>query len=375
MKRFDRNICLYDAIHTGHHKNFIIAYAKSLIELGCSVTIIFPNSEVLKQEFKENEINHVTLLDFKPKRIPDNRFKILARWNELKYNLKFLKNNPDLVFLMWLDDFKFHNDHRYLLKLYGVYLNHFFKYKWFGINIHQVHFRNQTDKLTIACRESILSHRGCIGVGIFDEGIETKYKSAISNKVYILPDITNTILCSKTKATKSNRQIILPGVANKRKGVIEFLSLAEKSVNQNWNFIIAGKLIWDDFTSTEKLFIKKIAESSNVEITGYIKREEDLNCLINDSDIVYAIYLNFPHSSNIMTKASAFKKPILVNDGYLMSERVKKFGIGLTKRECQNKNLDEILADAQNLNGNYNELFAKHTRSILTDKLNLILQN
>ena len=153
------------------------------------------------------------------------------------------------------------------------------------------------------------------------------------------------------------------------------MSLAEKSVNQNWNFIIAGKLIWDDFTSTEKLFIKKIAESSNVEITGYIKREEDLNCLINDSDIVYAVYLNFPHSSNIMTKASAFKKPILVNDGYLMSERVKKFGIGLTKRECQNKNLDEILADAQNLNGNYNELFAKHTRSILTDKLNLILQN
>ena len=93
MKRFDKDICLYDAIHTGHHKNFIVAYAKSLIELGCKVTIIFPNSEVLIQEFNQNEINLVTLLDFKPKRIPENRFKIIARWNELKYNLKFLKNN------------------------------------------------------------------------------------------------------------------------------------------------------------------------------------------------------------------------------------------------------------------------------------------
>ena len=237
MKRFDKDICLYDAIHTGHHKNFIVAYAKSLIELCCKVTIIFPNSEVLIQEFNQNEINLVTLLDFKPKRIPENRFKIIARWNELKYNLKFLKNNPDLVFLMWLDDFKFHNDHPYVLKVFKLYLDHFFKFKWFGINIHQVHFRNQTDKLSIACRESILSHRGCIGVGIFDEGIETKYKSAISNNVYILPDITNISLCSKTKDIKRNRQIILPGVANKRKGIIEFLSLAEKPANKNWKFI------------------------------------------------------------------------------------------------------------------------------------------
>ncbi|MDC0459761.1 glycosyltransferase [Crocinitomicaceae bacterium] len=375
MKRFDKDICLYDAIHTGHHKNFIVAYAKSLIELDCSVTIIFPNSEVLIQEFNQNEINLVTLLDFKPKRIPENRFKIIARWNELKYNLKFLKNNPDLVFVMWLDDFKFHNDHRYILKAFKLYLDHFFKFKWFGINIHQVHFRNQADKLSIAIKESVLSHRGCKGVGIFDEGIETKYKSAISNNLYILPDITNISLCSKTKDIKRNRQIILPGVANKRKGVIEFLSLAEKPANKNWKFIIAGELIWDDFTSKEKTLIKKIAESPNIEITGYLEREEDLNCLINESDLVYAIYLNFPHSSNIMTKAAAFNKPILVNDGYLMSERVKKFGIGLTQKECQNKNLDEILADTQNLNASYNEIFANHTQSVLKDRLNLILQN
>ena len=85
--------------------------------------------------------------------------------------------------------------------------------------------------------------------------------------------------------------------------------------------------------------------------------------------------MNFPHSSNIMTKAAAFNKPILVNDGYLMSERVKTYGIGLTKKECQNKNLDEILVDTQNLTGNYNQLFIKHTRSILTEKLNLIIKN
>jgi glycosyltransferase involved in cell wall biosynthesis len=44
--------------------------------------------------------------------------------------------------------------------------------------------------------------------------------------------------------------------------------------------------------------------------------------------VVFAAYRNFPNSSNVLTKAAIFERPVLVSDGYLMAERVREFQLG-----------------------------------------------
>jgi UDP:flavonoid glycosyltransferase YjiC (YdhE family) len=43
---------------------------------------------------------------------------------------------------------------------------------------------------------------------------------------------------------------------------------------------------------------------------------------------LFAGYRDFPNSSNALTKAAVFERPIVVSDGYLMAERVRMFGLG-----------------------------------------------
>jgi hypothetical protein len=53
-----------------------------------------------------------------------------------------------------------------------------------------------------------------------------------------------------------------------------------------------------------------------------------MNSVMSACDIVHAAYLDFPHSSNIMTKAALVGRPLIVSEGYLMAERVRRFRMG-----------------------------------------------
>lgn len=64
-----------------------------------------------------------------------------------------------------------------------------------------------------------------------------------------------------------------------------------------------------------------------------IPNEAQFNSLVNVCDILFAVYNKFPHSSNILTKAATFKKPVIVSNKFCMAERVRKFGLGLTINE------------------------------------------
>jgi glycosyltransferase involved in cell wall biosynthesis len=54
-----------------------------------------------------------------------------------------------------------------------------------------------------------------------------------------------------------------------------------------------------------------------------------MNAVIHAADILFAAYKNFRISSNMPSKAAHFAKPILVSDGFLMGDRVRRYGIGI----------------------------------------------
>jgi hypothetical protein len=66
-----------------------------------------------------------------------------------------------------------------------------------------------------------------------------------------------------------------------------------------------------------------------------------MNAVIAESDVVFAAYKDFPNSSNVLTKAAFFHRPIVVSDGYLMAERVRRHNLGEVVPEG---NLDSLVS-------------------------------
>jgi hypothetical protein len=75
------------------------------------------------------------------------------------------------------------------------------------------------------------------------------------------------------------------------------------------------------------------------------------------SDVIFAVYRNFTLSSNMLGKAAAFERPILVADGHLMGQRVTQYGIGLVVPDNDVKkmyvSLQQLLLPATQLTDNF----------------------
>jgi len=154
----------------------------------------------------------------------------------------------------------------------------------------------------------------------------------------IVPDVTEAELpaeqphlVARLKHKAAGRKIVLLlGSISPHKGVVELIEVIKRSDSTKFYFAIIGKVFWELFGPDAELiraFFNHLPENCLVQ-TGYIKDESELNAVIANVDILYAVYQNFKGSSNTLTKASIFEKPIVVSDESLMGERVRSFRMG-----------------------------------------------
>jgi glycosyltransferase involved in cell wall biosynthesis len=260
---------------------------------------------------------------------------------------------PDLVFLCWLDNYL------------SNYLNHhiierIFPYSWSGLYFHPNNLQFKQHVLPILgtplTHHAVAQSSRCYGIALLNEIEATKLQDKIKNPVFIFPDITddslpdeNYVVVQKIRSQAGNRKIVgLFGLLSKRKGLLTLLEVAQKSVNKNWFFVFAGKLSQVDLLPEEVTKIKNIVESKPNNCFFHfesIPEGEKFNALINISDVLFAAYENFPSSSNILTKAAVFEKPVIVSDGFCIGERAKKFQLGLTIPQGDVSKCIEALSD------------------------------
>jgi hypothetical protein len=95
-------------------------------------------------------------------------------------------------------------------------------------------------------------------------------------------------------------------------------------------FFLGGEVNWMETSTTSRETMLKIWERAPNVLTHLqrITDEQNLNTVIASLDIVCAAYTDFPNSSNIVTKAAVFEKPVIVRDGYLMAERTRNYQLG-----------------------------------------------
>lgn len=346
-----KNIALIDPYWSGHHSSYLNLITKTLLSLGHNVMVFCPNPLELRNWIGVNCKQHqekLLLVEMRePKEFCFPVLRVQMALNGLtwwRFAAKVVKKAQsetgfftDLVFFPWLDSYLGrYQSHRIIDKI--------FPYNWSGIYFHPFHLRLSLRSSTVRggphdYDESLHSNR-CRSVAILDEGVKEKLQEKLPDKpVIIFPDIAdatqpdhNFSVLHEVIAKSDGRKIItLIGGLAKRKGILTLLETARKSPSAEWFFLFAGHLSEDSFGSNELQFIREIESNPPQNCYfhfNFIPEEAQFNSLVEVSDILFASYENFPHSSNILTKAAIFEKPLIVSRGFCMEERIKAFKMG-----------------------------------------------
>ncbi len=214
-----------------------------------------------------------------------------------------------------------------------------FPYNWSGLYI-------TPQRLTGGSKKIFFSER-CKSVSVLDERFLDRLAQELRKPVHLFPEIVHRNQATvSTKLTnqileKANgrKLVVLAGVISASKKLITFLETAKlyESKPDTPLFVVAGEFFLSSWSQSEQIEIQKLIQEAGDNIFKHLQRiesEEEFNKLYEIADIIYAIYNAFDKSSNTLSKACLFRKPILVADGkYLMADRVKKFNLGFVANE------------------------------------------
>lgn len=339
---------------TGHHPCYYRAFLSILGELGYKVLALCPDSDeavriVLEigdfhNCFGEIEVEQIAMSsgEYRKRRKGGLRsifasiqfFRAVeaqvARWAKRKGYV------VSGIFFCCVYDWEFIH-HRFVSKFLAM--------QWAGLYLHARSYRIPERKSPITGAipkpRSIFRERLCKAVAILDEGIRDTVANDLDKPVIVFPDITDCRVADDEKSIRiaddlerfaSGRAIIgLFGHLGIGKGIECFLEGARRAELSEYCFVLMGEVGWSQ-EEGEKIE-RAIYDCPN--LWAHCKRVSDpfLNLILSKCDLLHAVYLDFPHSSNIVTKASVFKVPVLVSDGYLLAERVKKYNLGEVVRE------------------------------------------
>ncbi|MCT7950021.1 glycosyltransferase [Ancylothrix sp. C2] len=347
-----KTIALVETIWNGHHPTYFKVLAKTLLELGYNVLAFCPAPEEVNQWINQKCSNLADqFYSFELNDPPLNRLALgklrktwaaIQRWRNAGEAIErsYIKIGyyPDLVFFACID---------YYLAFCVTHwlVDRIFHYNWSGLYFQPNHLRLKLPFYPLRRGpfnpSATLKSARCHFVAVLDEGIAQQLQKRINNPVVIFPDFcdespadANYYLLQEIRKKAGNRKIIgLLGYLQRRKGIMTLIEVAKKSLEEDWFFVFAGELDPAGFTpqdfSTLNDFINQTPSNCFFSF-NYIPDESKFNSLVNVCDILFAAYEYYPHSSNILTKAALFKKPVIVSKNFCMAERVEKFALGLS---------------------------------------------
>jgi glycosyltransferase involved in cell wall biosynthesis len=348
-----KHIAVVDGEWVGHHSIYVKTFVRVLLEAGYKVSVLCPAPEEMANWYaqtfslEEGRFNAYYFSDsfLQPPEFLHGRFQSLLiclnQWFHIANALKKIQSSagkPDMIFFAWLDS--------YLDGLAPAWLIDWqFPFAWSGLYFHPRHHRIKRKHPLLAKYvpppESLVARsRLACSLAILDAGVVHKLRLRLfAKQVFVFPDFSdetppcdNYHLVEEIKEKAQNRKIVgLLGSLERRKGLLTLLKVAEQPMARDWCFVVAGKLAEQTFSKQElneiKLFFEEPRENFFV-FFGTIPDDAQFNGLVNICDVIFAMYENFPHSSNLVTKAAAYGKKLLVSTGGYMEEVVNQYELG-----------------------------------------------
>jgi hypothetical protein len=344
---------------TGHHETYLRIFARTLLAAGHRVVAFTPQPDRLvawAAIAAPERVNGLTVHDLsyaRESRGPGllSVFRDKLAWFRFTANLVRASGvKPDLVFHTFLDDCLTPG-------LAPALADALMPYPWTGLFFHPWYLRQELSysglRRGFLGTHAALRSRRCPAVAVLDEGIAAPLRDRLGGKpVIVFPDFADASPPDKDygpiaeiRARANGRTIIgLVGALARRKGMLTLMETAAQSVNEDVFFVFAGELALSTFLPDEQRRIQVWIQSPPANCFVHLERiadEAQFNAVVDVCDILFAAYHHFMSSSNLLTKAALFEKPIIVSEGYCMGERVRAYGLGRTIAE---NNVEQCLA-------------------------------
>jgi glycosyltransferase involved in cell wall biosynthesis len=285
-------------------------------------------------------------LEYRSPYFPSARFQptwqAIAQWAEVARTIKQNVQGSNLVFFPWLDSYL----DRFLS---GAIVDRIFPFRWAGIYFHPAHLRGISSKRAIRAGwispDAAIRSKRCAAVGLLDQSVCSSLSARLGGKAVIpFPDYADPSppddkweAAETIKHLAQGRFVVgIVGSLEKRKGLLTALEAARLLEKEPFFFVFAGQLAASTFSEVELSTIReaKAFRTHNCFFCfGEIPDERKFNALIFSCDAIFAAYEKFPHSSNLLSKAALFRKPVIVSKGYYMEEMTKHFGTGISIRD------------------------------------------
>lgn len=185
----------------------------------------------------------------------------------------------------------------------------------------------------------------CRGMAFLDEDVCKRYQKSIFDKNFAyFPDITDASLPTKKselsveilKRARGRKIVFLGGTIGRSKNLEKWYELISIANPERWFFLQIGEIRFENLTTgdiaAQNKCLRMMPENLLIK-NEYLPDEKIFNDVIFNSDVLFAVYRDFKISSNMLGKAAAFERPILVAQGNLMGQRVNDYQIGIAVPE------------------------------------------
>ncbi len=333
---------------SGHHPTYTRLYTRALVRQGCVVLALVRDAVDLRTWWAEKsgltacELARVTahelpVVDFSLRRSPWRQ--VAKRWaflrrvqHALGQAERELGVRCNAVFLSCIYEHEVSLCAPLIAKL-GL--------PWGGLYLQASAYR-QPEKIVPGWNRDYPIKRlwqcaGLRGLLTLDEQMAPQIAVDCGRSVLVAPDITaedsptDGPLLQRVRHFRQGRSlVVLCGHLLPGKGVASFVAAALEADSRSVAFLLAGEVAWHLFDTEEAMQLKTAMRREDV-LLCLDQRIPDgpiYNALVMEAAVVCAVYRDFPHSSNTLTKAAVFERPIIVADGHLMARRVRQFQLG-----------------------------------------------
>lgn len=366
------NVALVDPFTSGHHPTYLRLMSRVLLELGHRLLVFGPEGMRLREWVEAHEprwLDRVESYEMpRPtfgagpgRSLRQRRADLRATWRYYGDHLDRAREQgcvePDLVWFMWLDGLlgPLQTPRQPHAALRGR--------PWAGLYFHPRHLRPFAEDRRprprvpfwrrclrsglkasasllgpLADPDAPLRAPSCRFVGVLDEGIAGSLERKMCKPVVIVPDIADDtppdphFQLARDLKTWAGENCLIGSIGSQapRKGLPDLLALARAAQGLPVKFAAVGR---SAFIRPEHQRLLRQPPPNCALHLQPLPDEAAFNALVAACDVIFAAYRDFRHSSNILNKAAIFRKPVIVSDGYLMAERVRRYRLGLVVPE------------------------------------------
>jgi hypothetical protein len=343
-----RVVALADTRWVGHHPTFFRECTASLRRLGCFVIALCPHPEEMSATDVDRAERLVAPNQSLVGPLEHDPATTLLRWWATRRALDRAEHacarHTELVFFPYLDN--------YLRGLpFPPVPDLVLGRPWSGLYFRNQHLAASDHSLRGRLRrcakgDRLLTCRSALPlIAVLDERFYAALARRTGRTALTFPDITDESapgqdepVVDALRQRAAGRPIIgMAGSLEKRKGLLTFLRTAEASAaaGDAWFFAAIGTFADATFTAEERAWIDTIRHRLTDLVFVDMSRQRIpdgavYNAVVSSFAVSWAAYEDFQGSSNSLTKAALFDKPVVATAGECIGARVESHALGAT---------------------------------------------